>query len=44
MDTPPKLPAGKKSFADVTYDEAMRRAEALITLLKAHAEIGRAHV
>ena len=38
MDTPPKLPAGKKSFADVTYDEAMRRAEALIPLLKAHAD------
>ena len=28
----------KKSFADVTYDEALRRAESLIPLLKLHAD------
>ena len=30
-------PASRKSFADVDYDEALRRATALIPLLKQHA-------
>jgi 3-hydroxy-9,10-secoandrosta-1,3,5(10)-triene-9,17-dione monooxygenase len=38
MDTVSTSKNSKKSFADVTYDEALRRAEALIPLLRAHAD------